>query len=256
MLHNQVQGNGPELVLLHGWGMNLAVWENIATILAKNFRVRLIDLPGHGYSPWNNNQLSIADWAEECLKVAEPQAIWLGWSLGGTVALAAALQTPEKFRALVLITSTHCFISNKHWPHGMQPEILARFRHSLTTDWAETIGHFLTLQIRGSKNAQPALRSLRQCLATSPPPVPQALDIGLKILKNTDLTAQLANLQVPNLWLYGDRDTLVSWRSSETLKQFLPTAQTAVIHGAAHAPFLSHRDQVVELLQQFAVGLK
>lgn len=251
MLYKQILGTGQDLVLLHGWGMNQAVWENIATNLAANFKLTVIDLPGHGYSSFATTNHNLLTWAEACLRIAPPQAIWLGWSLGGTIALAAALAAPNRLQKLVLMTATPCFLHNANWPHGMQREVLARFRNTLATNWAETVGNFLTLQVRDSKDALPVLRSLRQCLAKYPPPNPAALDVGLAILKNTDLSQQIANLTMPNLWIYGNRDTLVSCRSSETLTQLLPSAQISIIQGAAHAPFLSHTDQVLDLLRKF-----
>ena len=50
-LHVEVSGSGPDLVLLHGWGMNAAVWGEVATALAQHFRLHCVDLPGHGASP-------------------------------------------------------------------------------------------------------------------------------------------------------------------------------------------------------------
>ena len=44
-------GQGPDLVLLHGWGMNGAVWHGIAQELAAHYRLHLVDLPGFGNSP-------------------------------------------------------------------------------------------------------------------------------------------------------------------------------------------------------------
>ena len=43
-------GHGPDLTLLHGWGLNGAVWDGIRDELAAHFTLHLVDLPGHGYS--------------------------------------------------------------------------------------------------------------------------------------------------------------------------------------------------------------
>lgn len=249
MLHSTTLGSGSHLVFLHGWGMNSAVWENIANILAKDFTITLIDLPGHGYSQFSDNYKHINTWAELCLETAPPQATWIGWSLGGAVALAAALMYPQQIYNLVLLTSTPCFLYHEHWPHGMRGETLNTFKNTLQTNWLETVGHFLTLQIRGSNNALATLRSLHQCLATYPPPNPAALDAGLSILKHTDLSTQIFALQPPSLWIYGNKDTIVSWRNAETIAKLLPAAQIEIIDGAAHAPFLSHPNQVLALLR-------
>ncbi len=51
-LHVETRGQGPDLVLLHGWGLNLRVWDGLADELSKSFRVITMDLPGHGRSGW------------------------------------------------------------------------------------------------------------------------------------------------------------------------------------------------------------
>jgi pimeloyl-[acyl-carrier protein] methyl ester esterase len=96
------------------------------------------------------------------------------------------------------------------------------------------------------------LRTLRHRLAEQPPPHPAALDTGLRLLRDTDLRARLSGLRPPSLWIYGERDTLVPKRSAESLAGLLPGARVEVIRGAAHAPFLSHRDQALGLLRRFA----
>src|SRR2546430_11456934 len=52
-LYFEVQGRGRDVVLLHGWGLNLRVWDELAGALARRFRVIAIDLPGHGKSDWD-----------------------------------------------------------------------------------------------------------------------------------------------------------------------------------------------------------
>ena len=49
-LHWQSFGQGPDLVLLHGWGMNGAVWQQTVESLQPYFRVHVVDLPGYGHS--------------------------------------------------------------------------------------------------------------------------------------------------------------------------------------------------------------
>ncbi|KOR33422.1 hypothetical protein TI05_01020 [Achromatium sp. WMS3] len=253
-MYNHTIGQGTNLVLLHGWGMNSAVWADIATLLAQNFRVTLIDLPGHGLSPWDHNKFTnIQSWAEGCLQIAPPHAIWIGWSLGGTISLKAALLKPRYIKKLVLVTATPSFLSNATWPFGLATNTLERFLHNLNTNWAETLGNFLTLQVSGSKMARPVLRTLRQRLAKSPSPNLQALNIGLQILQHTNLAQQISALKIPNLWLYGERDTLVPKQGAITLAHLLPTAQIHIIQDAAHAPFISHPEQALQLLQQFIV---
>ncbi|MEZ5623317.1 MAG: alpha/beta fold hydrolase [Nitrosomonas sp.] len=50
-MHCEILGNGPDLVLLHGWAMHGGVWRGVREQLAMKYRVHLFDLPGHGLSP-------------------------------------------------------------------------------------------------------------------------------------------------------------------------------------------------------------
>lgn len=49
-IHVRIFGNGPNLVLLHGWGMHSSIWTSVHERLAQYFCLHLIDLPGHGFS--------------------------------------------------------------------------------------------------------------------------------------------------------------------------------------------------------------
>ena len=86
-LHIDTVGNtGQDIVLLHGWGVNSAVFEPLKSALAE-YRVHYVDLPGFGHSSHING--TIDDWVAALAEQLPQAAIWLGWSLGGLHALAA-----------------------------------------------------------------------------------------------------------------------------------------------------------------------
>ena len=103
MLYRETRGSGKDLVLLHGWGMSSAVWGDLANELTANYRVTLLELPGHGSSPLAPGAKSLQDWAHACLAVAPERASWLGWSLGGLVGMQVALLAPERVETLVMV---------------------------------------------------------------------------------------------------------------------------------------------------------
>lgn len=250
MLHRRVTGSGPELFLLHGWGMNGAVWERLETELSDGYRVTVAELPGHGRSPYGLDG-SLGGWSGACLGAAPERAVWIGWSLGGILALEAALRAPSRVRALVLVSATPRFVQGADWPHAMPAETLALFQESLERDPAATLERFLVLQVRGGKQARPLLRLLRGALADRPSADPGALADGLRLLHETDMRPRLGELAMPSLWLFGERDELVPWRWSEALPRLLPAARSELIQGAAHLPFLSHPQQCMPALRTF-----
>ena len=234
------QGQGADLVLLHGWGMNMGVWEGLPAEFAARVREHRIALPGHGGSPLGAGPATLASWTDACLAAAPARAVWAGWSLGGLIALAAALRAPERVAGLILITATPCFVRGADWPRAMPVGTLDQFQANLLADPSGTLERFLALQVRGSDGAVTTLRRLRSAIRRHPSPQPEALAQGLRLLRESDLRAELPRLACPSLWLFGARDTLVPAALGEAVRARLPSARVQVIEGAAHAPFLSH----------------
>ncbi|RLW62161.1 MAG: pimeloyl-[acyl-carrier protein] methyl ester esterase, partial [gamma proteobacterium symbiont of Stewartia floridana] len=179
-------GQGRELVMLHGWGMNSSVWYDFAQLLAKHYRVTLIDLPGHGHSPYAGQE-QLWSWAESCLEVAPQQAIWLGWSLGSMVTLEAVLQAPERVNGVLVIAGMPRFVSAEDWPHAMKLKTLEQFIELLGDDMSRALERFLALQMLGSDMAVEVIRGLKSRLQERPDPDPEALQAGLELLKHCDL---------------------------------------------------------------------
>ena len=250
-LHTETVGTGPDLVLLHGWGMNGGVWESLAEELSTCYRITTIELPGHGHSPFTDNLHSLQNWADACLAAAPEQAAWIGWSLGGLVSTQAALCAPHRVSKLVLVASSPRFIQADDWPHAVVRGTLSSFADTLRSDPKKTLERFLALQVRGSTEAKSTLRRLRQDLHHRPAPNPDALDRGLHLLREADLRHSLPQLQCPTLWLLGERDTLTPASVAEDINQLLPTAEIKLLPGAGHAPFLSHRKESIAALHQF-----
>lgn len=237
-LHAETTGAGPALVLVHGWGLHSGIWTPLLPALARRFEVTCVDLPGHGLSPAATTPLDLEAMAEAVAAVAPPGAAWLGWSLGGQVALAAAL-AGRMTGPLVLVATTPCFVAARDWPCGVAPEVLDGFARSLAADHAKALRDFLALQLRGDRRAAALLRLLRAALAERPAPDAAALRDGLAILAGTDLRDRLGGIDQPALVIAGARDRLTPADAGRRLAAALPGARCVVLPDAAHAPFLA-----------------
>ena len=96
-------GAGPRLVLAHGFTQNGHCWGRFAELLAKHFEVVLVDAPGHGESFHDDADLSEAG---RLILEAGGDAHYLGYSMGGRMALHAALEPATPMRSLTLIGAT------------------------------------------------------------------------------------------------------------------------------------------------------
>ncbi|SUB14653.1 Pimelyl-[acyl-carrier protein] methyl ester esterase [Pantoea agglomerans] len=149
-----------DLVLLHGWGLNAEVWQSIIPRLSAHYRLHLVDLPGYGRSQ-HFGALTLEQMAAQLLPALPPQAIVVGWSLGGLVATQLALSAPEKLAALITVASSPCFTATESWP-GIKPETLQNFQQMLSNDFQRTVERFLALQTLGTETARADARQLKE----------------------------------------------------------------------------------------------
>ncbi len=244
-------GEGDDLVVLHGWALHSGVFDGIADALRERFRVHFVDLPGHGH----NAHVPLADdidaVADAVLDAVPGSAHWLGWSLGGTVSLAAALKAPERVRKLVMVASTPRFVTDSGWPHAIAEEMVVKMAADLEADFHRTVQNFLALQVLGDANAQGLLRELREKLFAHGEPARASLANGLRILRNTDLLPRLGELESPLLAIMGSRDRLAPPAAGEALAERVPDGKAVTIPRCAHAPFISHREVFLSLVSDF-----
>lgn len=248
-----MQSTKPVLALVHGWGMNARVFERLAALLAPDFEVRALNLPGHGgRAPLPHN--SLQSWADDLAEALPDNAMLLGWSLGGQVAMRAALDHPHKISRLVLLASTPRFVAGDDWEHGMAATDLQGFGDALMADPQSTLLRFLSLQTRGMAGQKAMLQQLRQTFLAAPQAEAAVLSSGLDILRDTDLRLALPQLSQPSLVIHGASDTLTPAAAGVWLARTLPHAQYIELAHAAHAPHLSHAEAVATGIGRFAHG--
>ena len=254
-IYIEEQGQGPAMVLVHGWGLHGGIWGDLPTRLAQHHRVCVVDLPGHGRSRGHPFPQDLKELAGELAgmlaqRLAGP-AIWVGWSLGGLVAMTVALQFPTQVARLVLVSCTPRFVRGPDWPAAMSPEVLTAFAQELTLEYRATLQRFLSLQMGMDAAGRALLKTLRLEMFRHGEPDADALIGGLALLRDTDLRPRLPEITCPSLILHGEHDRLASVAASEYLQAHLGNAQRACLARAGHAPFLSHPDEFRELLQDF-----
>lgn len=229
-------------VFVHGWGMNQAVWQPVVDTLPDWIEPLCIDLPGHGNAT-DSRFSSLDELVSALLDQVSTPAMWVGWSLGGLAVSRLALRYPEQVQAMMLVSSSPCFVSRDDWSCGMPASVFDGFADELELDYAATIKRFLALQVKDSPSGRQILRTLRQKILQLPEANLDALRAGLRLLKTTDLRDQLGQLSMPVLWLLGGRDGLIKATLADQLERLMPDARVAVIEQAAHAPFLSHGNE-------------
>lgn len=248
-LHVTRQGRGPDLVLLHGWGLHGGVWETLAARLGRRARVHRVDLPGHGKSPPVPGGWSA--WVAALAEVVPRGAIVGGWSLGAQLALALAAAYPERVCGLVLVSATPRFVAGDGWPLGIAAPVLERFQAELARDPGATLERFLVLVARGAARPRALLERLRAVRGASSRPAVEALAAGLQFLQDNDLRCLVARVNCPVQVIHGEPDEIVPAQAGAWLASRLPGARLALVPGGGHAPFLAEQQVCARLFERF-----
>jgi pimeloyl-[acyl-carrier protein] methyl ester esterase len=247
-LHIDVVGNGPiPLVILHGWAMHGGVMSPLVDALTGRCTMYVVDLPGHGYSRSCTIPLEPGASAA-AIAAATPPALWLGWSMGGLIALTAALDMPQRVLGLAMLCATPKFVRDDTWPYGSDAAQVRHLATDLETDYDATLERFMALEAMGSPDPRAELRHLRTLVFARGEPDVRVLQEGIRVLEDGDLRDRLATLSMPSVWIAGRRDRLVppkamQWSAEQCGGRF------AEIEHAGHAPFFGHVDALVEALR-------
>ncbi len=256
-LYVEVNGSGPDLVLLHGWGLNVRVWDGLVEELRDRFRMIAVDLPGHGRSPWTPGRNTPAEQAwllHSTLAPISNRYSLLGWSLGGQIALDLAAAMPARVDKLVLVATTPRFTVAPDWPYGMKADAIAKMATQLRENYRQTVRDFLDLQVRGSLEGASVIEQLRNALFVHGEAKPEALEAGLGTLAISDLRPTLPHVRTRTLVIAGQNDRITAPAASRALAEALPDAQYVEMRRAAHTPFLSHRKEFAAILERFLLA--
>jgi pimeloyl-ACP methyl ester carboxylesterase len=230
-------GQGPALVLIHGFGEDSSIWENQVDYLAKNYRLIIPDIPGSRLSAAIEGSPSIEDFAEAVKAVLQKENItcctMLGHSMGGYIALAYAEKYPAALNGLGLIHSTAFADSDEK-----------KMARAKSIDFIRANGaySFLKTSIPGlfSSEFTKNHASVIEALVEKAAGFSAATIIGyyMAMVNRPDRRAILASLEKPVLFIAGIYDNAVPFEQS--LKQFhLPVqAHIHILRHSAHMGML------------------
>lgn len=249
-LHIERHGDGDTpLVLIHGWAMHGGMLSPLVEALASRYTMYVVDLPGHGYSRDSDIPLEPLACAR-AIATATPPAIWMGWSLGGLVALTAALDLPDHVTSVVALCSTPRFVRTEGWPYGNDAAMVEKLAIDLEADYHGTLERFIALEAMGSADPRAEARRLREEAFSRGEPDPRVLMEGLRLLESADLRPRLSELRKRSLWMAGRRDRIVHPEAMRWCAEAAGGRFEEIAH-AGHAPFIGHATAVADVLTQF-----
>lgn len=240
-----------EIVLLHGWGCDRAIWRPMLAYLRSWANVTLVDIPGCSTALGAPVKKDLFAVLGEVVSHCPPSAIFMGWSLGGQLASEIARAHPSRVNGVVTVCSNPRFVAADDWL-GMPAEEFDLFTASAAQNMKMAVRRFDSLQCKGAarpRQLQRQLQSLRAERASS------ALEIGLGWLGELDLRSELPQLPVPQLHILAEADSLVPSSVCESLQTLLQTSRAyssvQILRGTSHVAPLEVPGEIAQLVRAF-----
>jgi len=242
------QGRGPNVLLIHGVGGDGRNWDPIAQRLAQRFDVVAMDLRGHGGSSPIVGPLDAHELAADALHVLDETGAAtsrvVGFSLGGHVAQALALDHPERVAKLAVL-GTVC---------GRTPEERQRARDRI--EFLRTNGLAALAEANRERwftdafrrdHAELVERRVAQVKACDPHSYLEAFTVFC----TADFVDRLGELTMPNLVVTGEHDVAATPRMAHLMGERLADARVHVLQGLRHSLLIEAPDRVGALLDAF-----
>ncbi|MDZ7783121.1 MAG: malonyl-ACP O-methyltransferase BioC [Halioglobus sp.] len=250
-----------ELVLLHGWGGDREVWRRLLREIRPWAGVTLLDIPGCARGLGGENAPDLDNVLAAILDAAPEEAVYLGYSLGGQLALALAARAPERVRAVATVCSNLRFVAAGDWP-GMAADTFRAFREVARVEPGAALRRFESLQVEGAEAPRALLRALRATRmrsagrrsAESHLPAVGML-AGLDWLAELDLREAAGAMAAPRLHLLAERDALVPVEAAAAMRELPhdggPEPRVEVLRGCCHLAPLDRPAEVARALEAF-----
>lgn len=248
-------GQGPALVLIHGLSASHDIWDHVIDEFADRYHVIAPDLPGHGESAKPDAPYTIDFYAGIVRSLARElgvsEAIVVGSSLGGKIALELACWYPRFVRALVLAAPAAEYARGLR-PFGKAIQALSRpavMRVALDRALEQTfydralVGHIVRRKLLGDRLAAPDFSDFARAVARS---------VGGVL----SCEAQpLHKITQPVLAIWGRQDRIVPMHRSAQLARSLPHAQLRVVDRCGHIAMLEQPGEFNRHMAEFLAAL-
>ncbi len=266
-LHYLACGEGEPLLLLHDRGDCAALFAPIFAALARQRRVLALDLPGWGLSdkpPFTGQTAedALAVWVAAVVGFLEDQRLpavdLVGHSMGGFTALGLALAHPERVRNLVLVDSGGL---------GSQMQLDVRLYVALGPERLHRLlgRRFTKAVMRLSEGIPPAdeaggvYYTLTRALWTQESVIPSGATAFSRWINlggvHLVLRDRLAELDMPVLMLWGDRDNVTPYNDALVAARFPRDGTLVAFTGCGHAPFRERPDDFAHVLLTWLQGI-
>lgn len=242
-----ITGQGPDIVVLQGWGTSVELYSDLCAHLSRSHRVCVLDMPGAGKTEEPGSSMCVDDYVDFVLRfldaVGIKEAALIGHSNGGRIAIKLAAKSDINVTIPKIVLMGSAGIVHEKTAEQKRKAGLYRFGKSVLgskpvkavfPDALEKLK-----QKSGSADYRNATPVMRETLVR---------------LVNEDLRGYLPKLRQPTLLIWGENDTATPLEDGKLMEQLIPDSGLVTVKNAGHYAYLEQPGFVYRVLDSFFGG--
>ncbi|SEL12142.1 alpha/beta fold hydrolase [Roseovarius nanhaiticus] len=234
-------GQGRQVVLIHGVGLRAEAWGGQLQTLAQKYAVLAVDMPGHGQSARLPGRPSLADFTDAIAPVISTSAVVIGHSFGAMIALDMAIRYPARVGGVVALNA----VFQRDAAAKTAVEARASSLDGETVaDPSAPLERWFGAEPSAARNA---------CHAWLCTVDPAGYRDAYRVFATEDGPAEsaLAQLHCPALFLTGADEPNSTPAMSKRMAELAPDGHAVTVDGAAHMAPMTHAAEINPILEQF-----
>lgn len=260
------EGEGPDVVLVHGMIDSTFTWRHVFPTLAKEFRVHAIDLPGFGFSDKPDADYEtawLADFVAGYLDVAGvSNAMLVGNSMGGNVAIEVAIRHPDRVSSLILLEASGAWIPRDDEMEEVASEPPSWVTGLLRSDFGEALVRMLPTRGVLRDSLTPAYFSPEELtderLDAWHGPLQTENGMAAFMARSTAFAVaerdeEIRTIRAPTLVITGDTDRMVEAAVAERYAELIPGSEFELWEDTGHMIQEQRPDRVIASVRRWAL---
>ncbi len=253
--HVTILGEGKQVILFaHGFGCEQSMWQQITPAFEKEYRLVLFDYVGAGKSDiraYDANYRSIEGYVQDVLLIIEQlqleDVIFVGHSVSSMIGMLASIRQPEKFKKLIMIGPSPCYMNDGDYKGGFEEEDvqeLLKMMEMNFTGWASYMAPFAL----GESSTEKTAEQLENVFVSQDPHIAREF---AEVTFRLDCRDQLSKMTTPSLILQCSDDSIVPREIGHYLHEHLPHSEFQLLTAKGHYPHISHPEETIAFVKDY-----
>jgi sigma-B regulation protein RsbQ len=248
--------DGPTVMLAHGFGCDQHLWQPVADRIAGRFRLVLFDHVGSGNSDpaaWDPQRYAeLSGYAEDVLDIVVEldlhDVVFVGHSVSAMIGVLASISAPERFRKLVLLTPSPCYVNDDGYHGGFTLADIEELLDSLESNYLGWSRSFAPV-VMGNPDRPELGDELAETFCRTDP---ARARVFARTTFLSDSRPDLPNVTVPTLVVECARDSIAPREVGAYVQQHIAGAELVTLDVEGHCPQLSAPEATADAIAEFA----